>query len=377
MSGINIQALTKRFDGSVIIDSLDLTVAEGEFLTLLGPSGCGKTTTLRCIAGLETPDEGTISIGTDIVVDSARGVYAAPSRRGIGMVFQSYALWPHMDVAGNVGYPLRVRRVPSPESGDRVAAALDLVGLAGFGRRAVSSLSGGQQQRVALARALVSRPRVLLLDEPLSNLDANLRVQMRQELRRIHHETRTTSVYVTHDQTEAATLSDRVVLMRSGRSEHVGTPHDVFSRPASRWAEEFLGFENILEGAVTAATPATARIRPDGWPSDLECAVAIAFTPGTRAAVAMRGTALATVEAAGRDRNAFDATVVDTIFRGDLTEYVLDAYGSKLVTPLARHGLDAERRPTSGDRVRLTIAAHDAVIVPIPALHSQVARVVH
>jgi iron(III) transport system ATP-binding protein len=376
MSGISVQALTKHFDGSLIIDALDLTVAEGEFLTLLGPSGCGKTTTLRCIAGLEAPDEGTISIGADVVVDSARGVFAAPSRRGIGMVFQSYALWPHMDVAGNVGYPLRVRRVASRETADRVAAALDLVGLGGFGRRSVSSLSGGQQQRVALARALVSRPRVLLLDEPLSNLDANLRVQMRQELRRIHRETRTTTVYVTHDQTEAATLSDRIVLMRSGRSEHVGAPHEVFSRPASRWAAEFLGFENILEGAITAATPATARIRPDGWPIDLECAAAITFTPGTRAAVAIRGAALATVEAAGRERNVFDATVVETIFRGDLTEYVLDAYGSKVVAPLAQHDLEAERGPGSGDRVRLTIAAHDAVIVPITAPHSQVASVV-
>ena len=255
MPGVDLKDIRKRFDEVVAVDGIDLHVADGEMVTLLGPSGCGKTTTLRMIAGLEIPDSGCIGIGDLPVFDRARSFNMAPELRNLGMVFQSYAIWPHMTVYENIAYPLRMRRVGRDESRRLVGTVLSQVGLAGLGEKPATNLSGGQQQRVALARALVFEPRVLLLDEPLSNLDAKLREHMRFELRAMQRRLGVTALYVTHDQEEALTLSDRVVVMSAGKIEQVGTPSEIYERPATRFVAEFIGKANFLDvtGTVKGA----------------------------------------------------------------------------------------------------------------------------
>src|SRR5690349_3257887 len=227
-------------------------VPQGKLFTLLGPSGCGKTTTLRSIAGLERPRQGEISIGGDIVYSSQRGVFVPPNRRGLGMVFQSYAIWPHMTVYENAAFPLRVgrRRFARREIDQRVMRVLGTVDLADMAQREATKLSGGQQQRLALARALVMEPRVLLLDEPLSNLDAKLRERMRFELKRLQRELGITTVYVTHDQSEALALSHQIAVMNEGRIQQVGSPRDIYERPASPFVADFVGSTNFLDGSV-------------------------------------------------------------------------------------------------------------------------------
>lgn len=248
MLGIRIRSLVKSFGDFVAVDDISFDVAEGELVSLLGPSGCGKTTTLRCIAGLETGDQGTIQIGDTLVSDFDRNIVLSPDRRGIGMVFQSYAIWPHMSVFKNVAYPLVAQRVPKGEIETRVHETLKLVDMADFATRPATDLSGGQQQRVALARALIGNPSVLLLDEPLSNLDAMLRDQMRVELREIQQRTGITAVYVTHDQSEAMALSDRVIVMSNGRIEQIGTPREIYQSPATAFVAKFVGTSNLLRG---------------------------------------------------------------------------------------------------------------------------------
>ncbi len=241
--GLRLRGLRKSFGDVIAVDGLDLDVPEGAICALLGPSGCGKTTTLRLIAGLEQPDAGTVEIGGEEVAGPGRSVPA--ERRRIGMVFQDYALFPHMDVAANVGYALGRR--PDRE---KVAAALETVGLGGLGKRNPHQLSGGQQQRVALARALVAEPRALLLDEPFSNLDAGLRARVREEVREILAAQKLTSVFVTHDQEEALSVADVVAVVNEGRVEQVGTPEDVYSRPTTRWVAGFLGEIEVLPGTA-------------------------------------------------------------------------------------------------------------------------------
>jgi iron(III) transport system ATP-binding protein len=249
MSSVRISSLTKRFGGktpTTAIDDLDLEIEEGEFLVLLGPSGCGKTTTLRCIAGLETADQGAISFSDRVVFDAAHGVNVPPNKRNIGMVFQSYALWPHMRVRKNIGYPLRVRRIDRATAAtwiDEVAALVDCMPLLD---RYPAQLSGGQQQRVALARGLVGRPELLLFDEPLSNLDARLRDQVRSEIHELHRRLGFTAVYVTHDQREALALGDRLAIMRAGALEQFGTPEEIFEEPATEYVADFIGISNRL-----------------------------------------------------------------------------------------------------------------------------------
>jgi iron(III) transport system ATP-binding protein len=251
---IALANLSKRFGSLIAVDDVTLTADDGEFLTLLGPSGCGKTTTLRMVAGLEQPTAGCIRIGERAVYDSARGIDVPPESRGLGMVFQSYAIWPHMTVAENVAYPLRMRRVARSERDVMVRQVLDLVGLSGMGDKPSPQLSGGQQQRVALARALVFQPQLLLLDEPLSNLDAKLREQMRFELRIMQQRIGLTALYVTHDQEEALTLSDRLVVMNRGVVEQVGTPVQIYEQPATRFVAEFIGKGNMISIPETTKT---------------------------------------------------------------------------------------------------------------------------
>lgn len=254
MSSVTVESLFKRFGSFSAIRGANLRVEEGDFITLLGESGCGKTTTLRCIAGLETPTSGRISIGERIVYDGRRRVNVQPERRRVGMVFQSYALWPHLTVVETVLYPLKRRGVRGKEAITRAKAILDTVGLAAFATRPATSLSGGQQQRVALARALVTQPDLLLYDEPLSNLDPSLRRQVRDEILRLHRLNGATSVYVTHDLEEAMHLSDRIIVLEAGRLEQSGTPAEVFARPANEFVARFVGFENLLDAEVLGRT---------------------------------------------------------------------------------------------------------------------------
>ena len=249
MSYVKVEGLIKRFGEEVLaVDNISFQVEKGKFLTLLGPSGCGKTTTLRCIAGLEHADGGEIHIDGRCVSSPKRNILVPPEDRQLGMVFQSYAVWPHMTVSANVAYGLQMHKVPKAEVTERVEKALELVGLGGLGDRYATKLSGGQQQRVALARALVYNPKVLLFDEPLSNLDAKLRERMRLELTSLVHEIGFTSIYVTHDQAEAMVMSDEIIVMDEGRIQQIGDAHAIYMRPANRFVANFIGVCNLLDG---------------------------------------------------------------------------------------------------------------------------------
>ena len=265
---LRLAALTKRFGALIAVDAIDLRVAQGEFVTLLGPSGCGKTTTLNMIAGFITPDAGSIRLHGKAVEP------LPPFRRDLGLVFQDYALFPHMTVAENVGFGLRMRRVPRGEIAQRVAQALDLVQLTGLDQRRPSQLSGGQRQRVALARALVIQPAMLLLDEPLSNLDLKLREEMRMEISALQQRLGIATVFVTHDQAEALTMSDRIAVMRQGRIEQIGTPNDIYERPTTRFVAGFIGTANLIESreGVIVIRPERLKLCPPGQePPDVRC----------------------------------------------------------------------------------------------------------
>lgn len=243
MPDINLKNVTKNYagHGNAAVDDLSLTIADGEFMCLLGPSGCGKTTTLRMIAGLEHLSDGEIAIGDRVVDSVSAATFVPPERRGLGLVFQSYALWPHMTVERNIDFGLRLRKLPEVERRAKVNDVMEKLRIRDYASRYPAQLSGGQQQRVALARMLAVNPGILLLDEPLSNLDAALRLEMRAELRRLHEEFRTTIVFVTHDQWEAMTLATTIAVMNGGRLQQVGAPDDIYSRPVNRFVAEFIG----------------------------------------------------------------------------------------------------------------------------------------
>jgi len=266
---VRIKELRKRFGELVAVDGVSFEVEVGHTLALLGPSGCGKTTILRCLAGLETGDSGAIEIAGAVVFDHAAGVNLMPEQRELGIVFQSYAVWPHMTVAENVGFPLKVRRVPKAEIASRTSRILDMVGLGAAKDKPATALSGGQQQRVALARALVHEPRLVLFDEPMSNLDAQLRARMRMELAVLQERLGFTAIYVTHDQAEAFSLAETVVVMNHGRIETIGDPRSVFARPQTPFVAEFLGL-NINRGRVVKTAP-----RREGF--DVEVALTDGF----------------------------------------------------------------------------------------------------
>jgi ABC-type Fe3+/spermidine/putrescine transport system ATPase subunit len=252
---IDIANVTKRFGAMAAVSEVNLSIQEGELFTLLGPSGCGKTTLLRLIAGFYAPDEGEIRF------DGQSVNAVPPNERGIGMVFQNFALWPHMTVYGNAAYGLKLQRLDSAEIAARVAAVFEKVKLTSLGERYPGQLSGGQQQRVALARALVLNPKILLLDEPLSNLDAKVRVQVRQEIRKLQKELGITTMYVTHDQEEALTLSDRIAVFNQGKVFQVGPPKELYERPANRFVADFIGINNLIDGTVEAVEAQERRLR--------------------------------------------------------------------------------------------------------------------
>ena len=255
-AAIRLQNLSKTYPGNSqkAVDNLSLDVAEGEVFTLLGPSGCGKSTTLRMVAGLEEPDEGSIFFGDEAVVVTAQQLSLPPEKRNLGMVFQSYAIWPHMTVEENVSFPLKARKYARHQIRERVEKVLDLVGMAGMGKRPGPLLSGGQQQRVALARALVTEPRILLLDEPFSNLDAKLREQMRIEVKLLQDRLDIAVLFVTHDQIEALSLSDRIAIMKLGVVQQQGTPRELYDQPANEFVRDFVGKTLLFRGTVRAAS---------------------------------------------------------------------------------------------------------------------------
>jgi iron(III) transport system ATP-binding protein len=335
MVALSISNLTKSYGGVVVVDDLDLEIKDGELVSLLGPSGCGKTTTLRCIAGLESPERGEIKAGETVLVSSARGIEAPPERRNIGMVFQSYALWPHMTVYGNVAYPLRCRRVRKAELRRRVRDAVELVGLGHMLDRSVAKLSGGQQQRVALARALVAEPRMLLFDEPLSNLDAALRATMRTEIRSLHNRLGRTSVYVTHDHLEALTVSDRIGVMNGGKIEQLGTPREVYSAPRTRFVAEFVGYENILEATVAGRRGDRIQARLMGGSNDVITCVDGGMAEGASVGLAVRASAINLSSGRGNCENSFPATVHTVAYLGDLIETTLETAHGKLTAKVA------------------------------------------
>ncbi len=345
-SALLIQDLVKRFAaGKPAVDGVSFDVPAGEIVVLLGPSGCGKTTTLRCVAGLEHPTDGRITIGGRVVSEPARGVLVSPRERDIGMVFQSYAVWPHMTVQQNVAYPLKHRR--NGASGGDVAAkvreTLDLVGLGAYAERPVTSLSGGQMQRVALARSLVYRPQLLLLDEPLSNLDAKLRIRLRDELRRILKQTGMTGLYVTHDQSEAVVLGDRIGVMRDGKLLQMAPPAEIYNRPADPFVANFTGASNVLLGKVLARSGDKVTI-------DLGAAGRIdAWTPhplaaGDKARVALRAENVRLGERG--TANAFSGRVLERRYQGMQTVYDVEFGGQRLealeLGTAARHETDRE-----------------------------------
>jgi iron(III) transport system ATP-binding protein len=281
MPDVELSGITKSFGALRAVDGIDLHIQQGEMVTLLGPSGCGKTTTLRMIAGLEVPDKGRIRIGDMTAYDADSRLNVAPEHRDLGMVFQSYAIWPHMTVMQNVGYPLRMRGVGQDEQRQLIGAVLKQVGLGGLEQTPATNLSGGQQQRVALARALVFEPHVLLLDEPLSNLDAKLREHMRFELRIMQRRLGVTALYVTHDQEEALTLSDRVVVMRGGLIEQMGSPSEIYESPATRFVAEFIGKANFI--------PVTGDVTKNGGEASVPLATYTGAITVTLDADAVRG----------------------------------------------------------------------------------------
>ncbi len=312
----------KRFRGLAALAGVSLTIEDGEFFTLLGPSGCGKTTTLRIIAGFYDPDEGTVFF------DDTPQTGVPPARRGIGIVFQNYALWPHMTVRGNVAYGLKLQHVREPELGRRVASALEQVGLAGLEQRTPGQLSGGQQQRVAVARALVLNPRVLLLDEPLSNLDAKVRGRLRSEIRRLQQDLRITTVYVTHDQEEAMVLSDRIAVIDAGRILQVGTPVELYERPGSLFVADFIGSSNLFPGDVVEARDGQVDVRtPAGVIRGMPIGV---LTPGARVVVAVRPENVRLVDGAAPE-TVLPGTVALTQYLGSLIRYEVETPGGILL----------------------------------------------
>ncbi|HZP96372.1 MAG TPA: ABC transporter ATP-binding protein [Candidatus Limnocylindria bacterium] len=316
MTSVAVTGLTKRFGASsAAVDGITFEVRSGTFVTLLGPSGCGKTTTLRLIAGLARPDAGEIRVGDRVLSSGSKGVFVPPEKREMGMVFQSYAIWPHMTVFENVAFPLRERRVPQKEIRDRVMSALALVSLTDFAQRPAPLLSGGQQQRVALARALVGNPQVLLLDEPLSNLDARLREQMRFEIRNMQVRLGITTIFVTHDQLEAMTLSDSVIVMNTGRIEQIGSPREVYERPSSRYVMDFLGQVNHLPARIRIVG-GTARAAVDG--AEIALPDAAGLADGEQAVLAFRAQAI-TLDPRGPLRGVVTAAT----YTGGQMEYLV------------------------------------------------------
>ena len=316
LASVELRGLTKRFGSLAVVDDVSLRIDHGQLVCLLGPSGCGKTTTLRLIAGFLEPSDGEIHVGDRVVSSSARTL--PPEQRKMSMIFQSYALWPHMTVAENIVYGLRLRKIDRGIIAKKLDVILKATKLEALAQRYPGELSGGQQQRVALARALIVEPETLLLDEPLSNLDANLREEMRFEIRRLHDEYRYTTVYVTHDQSEAMTTADLIAVMNAGRIDQLGTPEDIYDRPQSEFVARFIGASNVINGTArdanhVAFSGATLKV------------VGAKLVPGERAVVAIRQHDIQlSTQAPATPENTVKATVTRQVFLGASRDYMVE-----------------------------------------------------
>lgn len=348
---ITIDQVCKSFGTTRVLQDIHLEIQDRELFFLLGPSGCGKTTLLRMLAGFSAPDSGRI-LFNDQLVNAV-----PPQQRNTGMVFQNYALWPHMTVAQNVAYGLEMRRIARPEIDQRVAEALSVVRMSGFASRSPNELSGGQQQRVALARALVVKPDILFLDEPLSNLDARLRLEMRDEIRRIHAETRITTVYVTHDQKESLSLADRIAVLHEGRIAQIGTPQDIYRRPASRFVADFIGETNWMEGTIRSS--GSGRVTIDTVLGLLDASAATpALGPGTKVWLGFRPES---VRFDATALNRFEATIRTGFYLGESWEYRLGIAGGSEFKALELNA--GQRRPT-GTMAACWIHPDDVLVLP-------------
>lgn len=356
MVEIRLENLAKSFGDTVAVCEVSLLIKKGELFFLLGPSGCGKTTLLRLVAGFADADEG------GIYFDGRRMNDVPPHKRNTGMVFQNYALWPHMTVAGNVEYGLELRAVGRARRKEKVKEALQLVRLEGYQERSPNELSGGEQQRVALARALVIEPDAMLLDEPLSNLDAKLRLEMRQEIKRIHRQTGITTIYVTHDQKEALSMAERIAVMDVGKIRQVGTPVELYTRPRDRFVAEFIGQTNLIEGVI------------EGKPSPSEAAVKTrlgtikssradaSFSSGQKVIAAIRPEAIRITSSPPPEHNALPVVVESSLYLGELVQYTLTAPDQ---TELKAFELGGDHTPLApGTRTHASFHPEDVVILP-------------
>jgi iron(III) transport system ATP-binding protein len=334
---ITVSALVAGYGRKVAVDNVSFEVMGGEHLSLLGPSGCGKSTTLRCIAGLETPLEGEISIGGNLVFSSKNRVNLPPEKRNLAMVFQSYAIWPHMTVFENVAYGVRIRGPRGAQLDERVLEALEMVGMREFADRQATELSGGQQQRVALARSYAVRPQAILLDEPLSNLDARLRSRMCEELKDLQRKTHVSTIYVTHDQQEAMAISNRIIVMREGKIEQSGSPLDIYDRPRSRFVADFIGAANVLQAEVIGTDgPGRTQLRTGA--TEIISQMAPAAVPGGAAARAESAQPIIvrTVYAKLQQQpfatteNVWPATIIRRVLLGDIVSYLVRWPGGEL-----------------------------------------------
>ena len=340
MAEIRVAHLAKSFGPSPILNDVSFTVKDKEFVTLLGPSGCGKTTTLMAIAGFQTPDTGSITFGDETFYDSSTRIDRPAQRRNLGIVFQSYAIWPHLTVAGNVGFPLKIRRLGKRAIRERVAEVLELVEMGEHGDRYPHQLSGGQQQRVALARAIACSPGVLLLDEPFSSLDAKLRERARAWLKDLQRSLGLSTVFVTHDQGEALSMSDRIMVMNSGRILRTGTPEEVYREPGSKFVAEFLGQCNFLTGRMTRAADGTHRLTTPEFPNGI---VVRGNEPGSEtsaeATIAVRPEDIVVIENPAQHQGP-EPAVLDASYLGDHYQYRFAVGGIQLIA-LSSHRLGA------------------------------------
>ncbi|MGH3412072.1 MAG: ABC transporter ATP-binding protein [Marmoricola sp.] len=364
MPELTVSHLAKSFNGQPALREVSFTVADGEFFTLLGPSGCGKSTTLMSIAGLERPDEGTVRVGDATFVDTTSGRFTPPEERDLGVVFQSYALWPHMTVAQNLALPLKLRKVGSRERDRLIDEALAQVGMEQLGKRFPHQLSGGQQQRVALARALVYSPRVLLLDEPLSNLDAKLRERARAWLKDLQRRIGITTVYVTHDQTEALSLSDRIAVMREGKMLQVGTPEEIYEQPASAGVADFVGRCNTLAGTVVDADADTVEVELDAGGHRLRLATRTAVGPRARVLVGVRSERFRLVGSPPAEPHGgvLPAEIVVRAYTGARYEYEVEVEGNRLFVE--------SDEMIDGDRVYVVVPRAGAFVFADPGRQS-------
>ena len=354
---VGVRSISKHFGHVVALDDVSLEIRRGEFFSLLGPSGCGKTTLLRLIGGFESADSG------DIVIDGKSVAGLPPYRRTTNMIFQHLALFPHMDVFENVAFGLRMKGMGKAELGDRIRKALELVQLDGFEGRGIEQLSGGQKQRVAMARALVNDPSVLLLDEPLGALDLQLRLQLQDELRRLHRSLRSTFIFVTHDQGEAMTMSDRIAVMEGGRILQVGSPEEIYERPGTRFVASFIGHTNLLEAAVADVRP-DGRVVADCSGTRLECRSDHPLEPGAQVSLSLRYEKITVgpVSSSAADRVRHEGTIVQKTFMGNMVR-LQARLDSGLTLTAEISNVEKARGFGDGDRVGLSWSESSVVLL--------------